>query len=265
MNNEGNFNTQDNVEKIKKKNRLVKGVGIGLISLIVIICVIVGMFLVKKYYSNINKVEYDNYEIYQYFAGKKVEYKGKVTIERNNKITSLRSNDEEIDLDNIPIYFQKITNQVMFPVNMSVVYLNNKTQAYRINFFTKIESEIVNEEESAFVYYQDKKVFLVDSIIYDGDNLYLFPYSTTIIVNDEKYELSPLSYVLVDNTDTIEIYDKENDKYTIIDEIKSDVIGYCKKYKINLSKDMILYDDSNRILRKNIDKLELFESSNVSK
>ena len=42
------------------------------------------------------------------------------------------------DLDIIPIYFQKIANQVMFPVNMSVVYLNNKTQAYRINYFTKI-------------------------------------------------------------------------------------------------------------------------------
>ena len=166
-----------------------------------------------------------------------------------------------MELDIIPIYFQKIDNQVMFPVNMSIVYLNNKTQAYKINYFTKLENEVVNEEESTFVYYQDKKMYLGDSIIYDGNDLYLFPYSTTIIVDDVKYELAPLSYVIVDFNDTIEIYDKRNDKYIIIDDFKNNVMAYYKKYVINLSTDMIMYDNGNRILRKNIDKLELFNGN----
>ncbi len=261
MNNEGENIYQKSIDNKKKKNKVAISIGIGIISVLVIVSVFVGFILIKKYYSDINKVEFDNYELYQYFAGVKVEYTGKITIKRNNEITSIKNKDEEMDLDIIPIYFQKIANQVMFPVNMSVVYLNNKTQAYRINYFTKVESEVINDEESAFVYYQNKKMFLVDSIIYDGDNLYLFPYSTTVEVNGEKYELSPLSYVLVGSDDTIEIYDKKTDKYTIVEEVNTDIMAYCKKYKIDLGKDMILYDNDTRILIKNVDKLELFGTS----
>ena len=252
---------QENIEKTKKKNKRVKALVVGIGSIVALACIIVCIIVVKKYYSNINTVEFDNYELYQYFAGKKVEYTGKVTIQRENEITSIKNKDEEMELDIIPIYFQKIDNQVMFPVNMSIVYLNNKTQAYKINYFTKLENEVVNEEESTFVYYQDKKMYLGDSIIYDGNDLYLFPYSTTIIVDDIKYELAPLSYVIVDFNDTIEIYDKRNDKYIIIDDFKNNVMAYYKKYVINLSTDMIMYNNGNRILRKNIDKLELFNGN----
>ena len=246
------------IEKGKKRRKYLIAVGVLLVSLIVIISIMAGAFVVRKYYTDINKVEYDNYELYQYSAGIKIEYTGKVTIERKNEITSITNKNEDMELDTIPIYFQKIDNQVLFPVNMSVVYLNNKTSSYRLNYFSIIESEKINDEESAFVYYRDKKAFLPDSFIYDGNDIYLFPYSVKIEVGEQTYELSPLSYVIVDLTNSIEIYDKKTDTYTVIEDVNKNMIAYYKKVKIDLSTDMIMYDKDNRILRKNIDKLELF-------
>ena len=56
----------------------------------------------------------------------------------------------------------------------------------------------------------------------------------------------------------IEIYDKKSDNYTIIDNHSKDVIATLGNYKINLSTDMIMYDNENRLLIKNIDKLSLY-------
>ena len=57
MNNEGENKYQKSIDNKKKKNKVAMSVGIGIISLLVIVSVFVGFILIKKYYSDLNKVE----------------------------------------------------------------------------------------------------------------------------------------------------------------------------------------------------------------
>ena len=60
------------------------------------------------------------------------------------------------------------------------------------------------------------------------------------------------------NLGMIEMYDKLNDKYTIIDEHTDDVIATVGGFKVNLSTDMIMYEKENRLLIKKYDKFPIY-------
>ena len=80
----------------------------------------------------------------------------------------------------------------------------------------------------------DEKVYLEKSILFDGENLYAFLYNTTVIIDGEEIELTPLSYITVNYQDEISYYDKKNDKYVIIPTHKDDVIAIIDGFKVNL-------------------------------
>jgi hypothetical protein len=130
--------------------------------------------------------------------------------------------------------------------------LNNKN--YKMKMFSKVVYE--NDSNAAFYYLGNQKIYLEDSFLYDGNDLYLFLYKTVITVGNTDYELSPLSFVIVDYQDQVEIYDKEKDEYIIIEKCDTDVLGNMSNYKINLSTDMI---NDNRLLLKSVDKLPLYK------
>jgi len=253
MNNDNKY--KKGIVKAKKKVMKKKKIQVLIISLILILVVCIGVFCVKKYYDSLNKITYENYELYQYFSGVKVEYTGKATIKHDNEITSIESEGKKVNTDDIPIYFQLASNEVLFPQNMELIFPSVKNKSYKVNYFTKISYDYVDGQENAFLVNNDKKTYLNESFLYNGDNLYFFPYSTTVIIDGEKYNLTPLSYIIVNYKGMIEIYDKQNDKYTIIDSSNDDVIAYLGNYKINLSTDMIMYENENRLLIKNIDNL----------
>ena len=248
------------IEKGKKRIISTKKRKIVYISLIILALFLIGIYIIRSFYLDQNKIEYNNYKLYQYFSGLKVEYTGKVAIKRDQSITSIKVKDKNMDInmENIPIYFQKDESSVLFPENISLVYLREKTTTYRLNYFTRLEFDKTNNNESAFVTYKGKKAFIEKSFLFDGDNLYFFPYSTDVVIEGKTYNLSPLSYIIVNYKDCIEMYDKKTDKYTIIDNHEKDVIATIDNYKINLSTDMIIYDRDTRLLRRNVDKLDLF-------
>ena len=68
--------------------------------------------------------------------------------------------------------------------------------------------------------------------------------------------MSPLSYAIVDYHDEVQLYNKEKDKYEIIENCDFDIIATLGEHKINLSTDMI---DNNRLLIKSIDNLPLYK------
>ena len=219
------------IEKGKKRIISTKKRKIVYISLIILALFLLGIIIIRSFYLDQNKIEYNNYKLYQYFSGY---------------------------MENIPIYFQKDESSVLFPENISLVYLREKTTTYRLNYFTRLEFDKTNNNESAFVTYKGKKAFIEKSFLFDGDNLYFFPYSTDVVIEGKTYNLSPLSYIIVNYKDCIEMYDKKTDKYTIIDKHDKDVIATIDNYKVNLSTDMIIYDRDTRLLRRNVDKLDLF-------
>lgn len=243
--------------EIKKKNKKMKKIYILFISLFMISIVLMGSFFIKKYYRNVSSLSYDNYQLYQYFSGVKVIYDGKVTINHENKITKIASKEKNVDAGDIPIYYQNIDNSVILPNTMSLIFPANKTKNCRLNYLTRLTIDKVDNIENVFI--TDNKVNLSTSFLFNGENLYFFPYSTTIVIDNNVYELSPLSYVIVNYKSLIEIYDKATDKYTIIDSHENDVIATLENFKINLSTDMVMYENENKLLIKKVDLLPLYE------
>ena len=80
-----------------------------------------------------------------------------------------------------------------------------------------------------------------------------------VVVEYIEYELSPLSYIIVNYQNSVEMYNKEKDEYHLVDDIKKDVIANVGNTRINLSTDMILFEEGERLLIKNINKLNLYE------
>jgi hypothetical protein len=160
-------------------------------------------------------------------------------------------------MEDAPIYFQKVSNEALVSKNMLLVFprINNKN--YKVPVFSKVTYE--SDSDSAFYYIGKKKIFLEDSFLYDGNDLYLFLYKTTIQAGDKTYELSPLSFAIVNYHSQLELYDKENDKYEIIENSNYDVIATLGTHKINLSTDML---NDNRLLLKSVTDLPIYKNSN---
>ena len=215
---------EDNIKLVKKKIKRKNTKVIIIISILALICVIIACFVINHYYKSTKTISFDDYEVYQYFSGIKYNYTGKATLE-DGVLTGI----------------------------------NDKGKNYRINYFSKLEIEVSNSDEMAFIDYNNKKLYIRDSFLYDGKDMYIFPYSVTVTVENRTYELSPMSYVIVNYKDSVEMYDKKTDKFYLIDEINDDVMVSTSDKKINLSTDMIVYEDDERLLIKNVNKLNQFE------
>ena len=125
----------------------------------------------------------------------------------------------------------------------------------KIKLFSKLTHD--TDTDASFYFDKDDKIFLEESFLYDGQDLYLFLYKTSILVGEKTYELSPLSYAIVDYHDQVEIYDKASDKYEIIDNCTFDVIATLGEHKINLSTDMV---NDNRLLLKSFNDLPTYKN-----
>ena len=243
----------------RKKIKLKKNSKILLISFIVILVVSIVGFVIYKHYANLNEVTIKDYELYQYFVGQKYEYTGELSLKRNGEITKLKYKDIEIDVDSTPIYFKNISNEMLLPTNMGFYILRVRNKNYKLPYFSRIYVEESQNDSSSFLMFNDEKIYLEKSILFDGENLYAFLYETTVIIEGEKIELSPLSYITVNYRDEISYYDKKNDKYIIIPTHEEDVIAVIDGFKVNLSTDSIMYEDNAKLLIKNVDNLQTYK------
>lgn len=247
----------DEVGKIVTKKRDKKKLIIGLIYTLTVITVICIALLVGINYLRLNRISINEDELYQYFNGSKFEYKGKITIKNNGEVSSIETDDIKIDKNTYPIYYKNKSNLVTFPIDMEVIATNDINKTKKIIYFTNIELD--EDGTSAYVVYKDKRVFLDESFLFDGENLYFFTYPVSVNVNDTDYNLSSGSYMIVNYKDQVEIYDKKEDKYTIIDSHEEDVIANLNGIKINMSIDMVITESGNRLLIKNVKNLPLYE------
>ena len=243
----------------KNKLKLKKNRKIIFISLVFIIVVCIIGFIIYKHYQDLNKVTIKDYELYQYFAGKKFEYTGELTLKRNGEITKLKYKDVEIDVDSTPIYFKNIDNEMLLPTNMGFYILRISDKNYKLPYFSRIYIDESDNDSSAFLKFNDEKIYLEKSFLFDGNNMYVFLYDTTITVDDMKIKLSPLSYISVNYQDEIYYYDKKSDEYKIINDHDKDVIANIDGYKINLSTDSIMYDKNAKLLIRDVDDLNTFK------
>lgn len=252
-------NIEETAKKANKKRENTNKLRIILFSIIGIIVVLIALFIVFSRFSNMNKFEYNaEYPMYQYFSGVKTSYTGKVTLINDGDITKVESNEGIMDINDAPIYYQDVDNKVLITKNMQLFFPHLFNKNYKLKYFTNV----FYDTEVSSSYFEDgkKNVFLEDAFLYDGNNMYLFLTDISVQVLDEKYDLSPLSYVVVNYQGEVEIYDKKTDKYHMIELCEKDVLANLGEYTINLSTDTVSNGDNSRLLMKSVDGLEIYKS-----
>ena len=241
--------------KVKKTRRFIM---IVIISIVVTVCALIAFFYINYSYRKMNTVTLENYKVYQYFSSIKYEYDGILTIE-DGKAINIGDDGNKVDVGDTPIYFQMVDNEMFLTKDMLLVIPSVKNYNYRLNRLSKIVTDKINDQENVYVIIDNKEVYMDTSFLYDGNDLYIFPYSVDLKVDDEVIKLSPLSFVYATYGDSIEIYDKQSDTYKIIDSPKNDVTATLNTEVINLSTDMVIYGDNNdRLLIKSVSKLPLY-------
>ena len=137
---------------------------------------------------------------------------------------------------------------------MAIVYPLSSGLMYKINRFSNMKLE----NETVYLKNKEQEKSLQNSFLFDGNDLYFFLENTKIEVNGSLYELSPLSYAIVRYGEGIEIYNKQQDSYSII-ETQEDIYAKTADYTINMSIDSINYKDKDQLLIKKIEYLQNIE------
>ena len=232
---------------MKKNAKKIKDSAIAIMLVIVLIVII---FLVVMYLGKLNTEKVVDVDFYQYFSGKKVEYTGSQQISKKGEITLISTKDSNIQLDSTPIYYKNEENKVLFPEAMLEITPLDNGKTTKINKFTNI----IKEDESIYLEGKDEKKQVSNGFIYDGEDLYFFIEKTKIVIGDEEYEISPLSYVITTYKNGVEIYNYEKDEYKVI-ETEEDVVAQTDSYIINTSIDILKANGKEQLLLKNVDAL----------
>ena len=232
---------------MKKNAKKIKDSAIAIMLVIVLIVII---FLVVMYLGKLNTEKVVDVDFYQYFGGKKVEYTGSQQISKKGEITLISTKDSNIQLDSTPIYYKNEENKVLFPEAMLEITPLDNGKTTKINKFTNI----IKEDESIYLEGKDEKKQVSNRFIYDGEDLYFFIEKTKIVIGDEEYEISPLSYVITTYKNGVEIYNYEKDEYKVI-ETEEDVVAQTDSYIINTSIDILKANGKEQLLLKNVDAL----------
>lgn len=253
-----------NVSKRKGK-RTIKNKNERLIKIALIIVVAIFALIIYKIFD-ILVLSNDKYDLsgetyYQYFFGIQEEYSGKMDVVQKDDDTQLiLENGKVIYLDSTPMYYKNVLGKMLFAKQMELVVPD--VGNYKLNKFTNFYEENNTINIKKFNSSKSKKVD--NGFVFDGNDLYFFLDDTVVTVGDTEYELSPLSYVIVNYRTNVEIYNYDKDEYTIIQDensLKNDVIATndAKNYTINLSLDSIKTEKSNQLLITSIDNLNEYD------
>lgn len=229
-------------------NRYMK-ILIPVIVLIVLLIIIIIYASEYRYNRYRNK---QNYKVYQYFIGEKIEYEAVVSLNKKNVIKGFEPVDRKINYESIPIYY-KNDDKVIFPSQMSIIFPLKKAYQFKIPEFSYIEKM----NNITYLTYDEYYNNLDHYIIYDNKNLYLFSDSVTFTINNEEITLSPLSYVIAKN-DSFSYYDYENDIYKMY-EISENVTVSNEFYQFNVTNGYINFLNNRGLLIKDFDYLNVLE------
>ena len=224
-----------------------------LIPIILILIIFLGFiiyYIVLQTFAY-TKVVTSNY--YQYFGDEKVIYKADITYDKKGVIKEIKPKDKFINYDSTPMY-EKGKDVVIFPDDMSVVAPVMNCSEY----LTKAKSYIKYENKRYSLITNKYNNYLGHYFLYDGKDLYFFIEDITLVMGDNKVELSPFSYVVASNN-SVTYYDKKTDK---IETVTSDSgVTYVKNdyYKVYISSDYIDFSGQRVILTGDISYLSTID------
>ena len=193
-------------------------------------------------------------EVYYYIDDILVEYKGQLTLDRNNNITNISTNNGEWKDISEPIYF-KNEEKVLFPNTMSIVRPTLGMKQNRLNYFTEVKQtpayiKVTNVNLDANV---------SNAFLFDGVNTYFFIDDMVLNFNDHEMELPKFSYVRCGYKDYLYIYNYETKEMIANTNADYIVEASTNDYTINLSTDSLSVGEQSVILNRSISKLPVLE------
>ncbi len=232
-----------------KENKKTLGLALMLTVLIMLLLVVISLFLAKK---NLNEYKIRNENIYIYFGEEKFEFNSDVILDKNNNITSLKTDDKKLNLYSEPVYI-KNKKKIIFPKSMNVVFPKSSFKQYKINYYTVLTKD--NEDYKLTNKNLDYRIS--NSFLYDGNDLYFFITKGTVTFSNQSIDISPMSYVNYSyGNGELYIYNYDEDKvYYYPAMIDGDVIFKNDDFELNISSDSVKSGTKNKLLRKNIDDL----------
>jgi len=233
----------------KRKNMKISfSILVIIIMVLIFICSFV-LFFEINHYRNIKSERHD---FYYYFLGNRIDFEGDITL--NYKDTILSLNADSIVVTSSPVYYTNYEDMMMLPSEMEIVYPYKTNPMYKVGKFAKI-------------YYKKNHLYinsevgvgrLYDCFFYDGQDLYVFIEPTTILVGENRYELSPMSFIEV-KENYVRVYNKKQDEYIYLNNYEGKVEAYTEEYFIDLVNDTLTQDGNYYMLIKNIDGLDYVE------
>ena len=125
---------------------------------LLIIIVIAVIFVTLRKDNDIVVIK--NHNMYQYLHGFRVDYTGRIQINKNEEeITKISFKGNDTELDSTPLYYAD-SERVLFPKSMAIIYPLEGKQ-FRINYY----SEAFTEFDEVVIKEKSDKKRLFDSII----------------------------------------------------------------------------------------------------
>lgn len=202
------------------------------IILIVIFILTYAIYNIQKYYTSYSKTE--TQELYTFFAGAKVEDNFSVKMNRKKEIIEL-SPSKKLRLNTI--VYSKDKNKAIFPNDMTILLVHDNYKQFKVNKYAIVSYDSKNSIYKLKTTDYDEE--LSSFVLFDGNDLYFFAEPTILNINDEKINLSPMSYVVVNNNNSIEYYDNEKDENIVKDITNEKVIVTSNSYSVNLNEDKV--------------------------
>lgn len=232
-----------------KENKKTLGLALMLTILIMLILVVISLFLAKK---DLNEYKIRNADIYMYFGEKKFEFNSDVILDKDNNITSLKTDNKKLNLYSEPVYI-KNKKKVIFPKSMNVVFPKSSFKQYKINYYTVL----TKDNEDYKLTNKNLNYRISNSFLYDGNDLYFFITQGTVTFSNQSIDISPMSYVSYSyGNGELYIYNYTEDKvYYYPAMIDGDVIFKNEDFELNISLDSVKSSTKNKLLRKNVDDL----------
>lgn len=228
--------------------KIITKIIIGIIILVLLTILIINLFNVNK---DLTSKKIKNEDVYIYFGTEKFDYKGNITLDRNNNITNIKFNNKKSKLYSEPIYYSK-KEKIIIPTYYNLVNTSVGLQN-KIKYYTELELI----DDSYYLKNDKLNYKLNNNFLYDGSDMYIFIQQSTVTFNDIKVEISPLSFVnYIFDTKELYIYNYKEDKITYYEKVDTDVYVLNDNYKVNLSSDNIIYKNKQKLLMKNFDYLK---------
>lgn len=182
-----------------------------------------------------------NEDIYQYFMGKRYDYKGTKAFYRSKDGFVMEAAGEKFVIYSMPFYFTD-ERKILIPTDYVLV----EPKIFSMKKLPAL-SEVYSDDNAVYTRTGEKIRTFTDMFMFDGNDSYIFFSSAKLSIGDKMIPITPFSNVSAGKDGTVEIYQYNTDEYR-----KYEAQGYKSVYvemdngvKVNLSTD-ILYQQSGK-------------------